>query len=200
MHKRLGASIAFMSTPVLAIVLAVGPAVATTSSPTALPSTSLWSWGKGSEGLNANGKSRGVTAPAPASIGDVTQVSSTGVGTPNGSNTYFLRADGTVWAVGTNAVGELGDGTIDPTAITSTPVQVLGLSNIIQVAAGDQGGFALAADGAVWGWGLNQYGELGVPGGGYSSVPVHNPVLSQVVQIASGRTTNVFALRADGTV
>ena len=44
-----------------------------------------------------------------------------------------LKSDGTVWAWGLNSSGQLGDGT---TTTRTTPVQVDGLSNVIEVAAG----------------------------------------------------------------
>jgi hypothetical protein len=54
--------------------------------------------------------------------------------------------------------GELGDGT---TINRSSPVQVLNVSNIVAVSGGDDHSSALAADGTVWKWGLNDLGELG---------------------------------------
>ena len=50
-----------------------------------------------------------------------------------------LRSDGTVWAWGFNGSGQLGNGT---TTDPSGPVQVTGLANATQVAAG--GRFSLA--------------------------------------------------------
>jgi alpha-tubulin suppressor-like RCC1 family protein len=41
-----------------------------------------------------------------------------------------LKNDGTVWAWGRNAYGQVGDGTITPRA---TPVQVVGLSNVTAI-------------------------------------------------------------------
>ena len=47
--------------------------------------------------------------------------------------TVVLKSDGTVWTVGSNYIGQLGDGT---TTARSTPVQVSGLTGIVAVASG----------------------------------------------------------------
>lgn len=75
-----------------------------------------------------------------------------------------LANDGTVWAWGLNTVGQLGDNT---TANKSLPVKVLettvkNLENIVDIAAGEQTGYAVSNDGTVWGWGYNGYGQLGI--------------------------------------
>ena len=86
--------------------------------------------------------------------------------------TIALKADGTVWSWGYNVNGQLGN---NSTADSLTPVQVLGgesgtqyLTNVVQIAAGGgyDGGnryFALAlrANGTVFAWGNNTYGQLG---------------------------------------
>jgi alpha-tubulin suppressor-like RCC1 family protein len=69
-----------------------------------------------------------------------------------------LKSDGTVWTWGYNYSGILGDGT---TINRSTPVQVLGLSEIVAIAAGNGCSVALKSDGTVWTWGVNDYGQLG---------------------------------------
>ena len=35
---------------------------------------------------------------------------------------------------------------------------------VVEVATGSYGSFALTEEGQVWAWGLNQYGQLGIPG------------------------------------
>lgn len=66
-------------------------------------------------------------------------------------------------------------------------------------------GFALKADGTVWGWGFNGNGILGVGDvvARPSPVPVRSPdglgVLDHIVRISVG-TAHVLALRDDGTV
>ena len=73
-------------------------------------------------------------------------------------HTASLKSDGMVWTWGSNASGQLGDGTaIDKL----TPVQVSGLNNVIAIAAGSFHTLALKSDGTVRAWGLNTYGQLG---------------------------------------
>lgn len=73
-------------------------------------------------------------------------------------HSLFVKADGTVWAVGQNTEGQLGDGTF---ADRTTAVQVSSLSNVTAVAAGDRFSLALRGDGTVWAWGLNDEAQLG---------------------------------------
>ena len=69
-----------------------------------------------------------------------------------------VAADGTVWAWGQNASGQLGDGTAtDP----STPVQVQGMADGVAIAGGADHTLALRRDGTVWAWGWNFSGQLG---------------------------------------
>ena len=69
----------------------------------------------------------------------------------------ILRGDGTVWALGDNNYGQLGDGTLVSRA---GPVQVIinpdtgePLTDIVEIAAGNLYSVALKKDGTVWLWG-----------------------------------------------
>ena len=113
----------------------------------------------------------------------------------------FLKADGTVWSVGRNTEGQLGD---TSTVNKSTPVQVgVVFNNVVAIAAGGYHALALKSDGTVWGWGWNGDGELGdgtvvtprtLPqrvGGGVN--------FKDVIAIAAGPRHSLF-LKSDGTV
>ena len=78
----------------------------------------------------------------------------------NWENSLALKSDGTVWAWGQNYYGQLGNGTSD-TYVNSVPSQVLGLSDVAMIATGYEHSVALKADGTVWAWGQNYYGQLG---------------------------------------
>lgn len=69
-----------------------------------------------------------------------------------------IKSDGTVWAWGENTYGQLGDGS---TTSRSSPVQVVGLTDVTAVAGGRMHCLALKNDGTVWAWGDNHFGQLG---------------------------------------
>lgn len=68
-----------------------------------------------------------------------------------------LKADGSAWTWGVNAVGQLGDGTIVP---KSSPVPVIGGHSFLQIEAAGSTMAALKVDGSIWTWGSNSSGEL----------------------------------------
>lgn len=128
-----------------------------------------------------------------------------------------LRADGTVWAWGSNANGLLGDGTFAEKSFHAVPVLgpdgVNRLDDVIAIAAGEQFNLVLRGDGTVWAWGAGPFGQLG---NGQSGGDASNPLvtarfpaqvmtasgsrpLGNVVAIAAGGAAG-FALLANGTV
>ncbi|GAA3413312.1 fibronectin type III domain-containing protein [Paenibacillus hodogayensis] len=113
-----------------------------------------------------------------------------------GSFTLALQTDGTVWSLGYNAQGQLGDGTTtDRNYIKAVP----GLTNVKSIAAGGGHAVALKNDGTVWTWGLNDKGQLGNGTQTNSSVPVKVNSLSSITEIVAG-DYHTLALKSDGTV
>ena len=123
-------------------------------------------------------------------LGDVMAVSS-------GSGfSLALKQDGTVWAWGVNAFGQLGDGT---TVSRKVPKPVNGLTEIVAISAGDAYSLALQGDGTVWAWGVTAYkieGKKMVPH--ITAAPVHIPDMADVASIAAG--FEPLALLRDGSV
>jgi alpha-tubulin suppressor-like RCC1 family protein len=75
------------------------------------------------------------------------------------NHTAVLRDDGRVWTWGVNHAGQLG---VDKSnAVRANPEPVDGLTNVLQVAAGNGYTAALRSDGTVWTWGDNSWGQLG---------------------------------------
>jgi alpha-tubulin suppressor-like RCC1 family protein len=73
------------------------------------------------------------------------------------SHSLFLKSDGSLWAMGDNFFGDLGDGTYNS---TNRPEQIVA-SNVIAIAAGEDFSLFLKSDGSLWAMGLNDDGELG---------------------------------------
>jgi alpha-tubulin suppressor-like RCC1 family protein len=129
-------------------------------------------WGDGSFGDLGSGTCRtrhptnclGSSRPKP--VRHVTQARAIAAGT---YAAYALAADGSVWAWGYGAYGQLGDGSTDSSDVA---VQVNRLHHVIAIAAGGNAAYALEANGSVWAWGYGAYGQLGDGGTGSTDVPV----------------------------
>jgi alpha-tubulin suppressor-like RCC1 family protein len=117
------------------------------------------------------------------------------------AHSVAVRPDGTVWAWGSNAYGELGIGSVSNNSCTCIPnaVPVTGLGQATSVAAGDYGSLALKPDGTVWAWGYGTSGENGNGTTSSTPTPVQVSGLTGVTAIERGFFFGV-ALKSDGTV
>ena len=115
---------------------AAGTSVTLTATPDS--HSTFWQWaGEGCTGQNR------TCALLTGSLFQTVAAYFQGAAIAAGSrDSIALKADGTVWAWGNNADGQLGDGT---TSIRTTPVPVAGLSEIVATAAGSDHTAALKA-------------------------------------------------------
>jgi alpha-tubulin suppressor-like RCC1 family protein len=167
----------------------------------------VWTFGENDGGQLGNSSYNQQDIPFPISgVPGFTNVVSVAAGY---QHTLALCADGTVWAWGNDCYGPkdrdnncqtngaLGLGNfLSNIGLTSTntPFQSLIPTGtvIVAIAAGD--GFSLAVDktGQVWGWGDNEYGEIGtgVASGVGTLDGINTPILvqgiSNVIAIATG--------------
>lgn len=100
-----------------------------------------------------------------------------------------LTKGGSVFTWGSNASGQLGDGT---TSDASRPIEVNGLTAVTQVAAGTRHLLALDADGQVWAWGHNNRGQIGL------GWPTPNGALDQYSKPVKVGPANVVSVAARG--
>jgi hypothetical protein len=107
-------------------------------------------------------------------------------------HSLFVKADGTLWAMGWNLDGQLGNGTT-----TDSTVPILVTSNVVAVAAGEWHSLFVRTDGTLWAMGNNDYGQLGNGTNDGSVVPI--VVASNVVAAACGSYHSLF-VRANGTL
>ena len=185
-------------TPVQVLTGGAAIAMGATHALAAKTDGTVWTWGDATSGRLGNGSSSGyVTTPTQiASFGSVVAVAT---GT---THSLALKSDGTVWSFGKNDHAQLGDGT---TTDRTTPVQVVGLTGIAQIAAGRDVSYALQTDsagsGIVWAWGANSQGELGDGSVLERRTPVRVIGLSNVIQISSSTNAEFgIALLANGSV
>lgn len=166
-------------------------------------------WGANDRGQLGDG-STSIESLDPVQVAGLSGVRSIA---SRGATAYALKADGTLWAWGENADGELGSGAAcdkntGAGCLSRTPVQVSGLTGVKAIAASERHGFAATNDGAAFAWGDNLFGGLGngvlcvPPATGpncTSTVPVRVSGLTNVKSVA-GFSDGGYATRDDGTL
>jgi|GEM_PF-2833316 len=121
------------------------------------------------------------------------------------TTTIFLLEDGTVWQT-----GYFQDYGSWPTNYvrSNTPVQI-NIDNVVKIGSGNNHYFAIKSDGTLWGWGENDYGEVGIGNNTDRFVGMPNRGTTDVypVQIAidnvemiSGGDLYTVAIKKDGSV
>lgn len=116
----------------------------------------VWSAGYNSNGQLGNGTNstteHRLLADRMQNATGVTQISAGEL------TSYVLRADGVVWGVGKNDVGQIGNG---GTAVNVVALTKSGYTDIVKIQGGDRHSLALKADGTVWASGLGTSGQIG---------------------------------------
>uniref|UniRef100_UPI0012EA73D5 RCC1 domain-containing protein n=1 Tax=Bartonella queenslandensis TaxID=481138 RepID=UPI0012EA73D5 len=121
---------------------------------------------------------------------------------------YFLTTDGRVYACGYGGNGNLGTGTMSH---QYTPVRCGALENIIDIGVSSYpySVHAIDKNGALWVWGRNNNGQLGLGDTTDRSTPLLNAAMKNIVKAipVSGSDSSGenlvgcgFALRSDGSI
>lgn len=151
-----------------------------------------WCWGNVGAGGLGGSEGDSVFASVARAAGGALRFGGLSLRTGGGCGT-LLAATAACW--GTNASGQLGDGT---TTNRPGPAAVPGLTGVAEVAAGPGHACARGAGGQVWCWGANDEGQLG--DGTYAGRAVPGSVggLAGVTRIGVG-TVHSCALLGDGS-
>ncbi len=158
----------------------------------------VWAWGRNTVGqlgigsVTVNSKVP-VQVKGPGGVGVLTNVVAVSAGF---NHSLALRGDGTVWAWGYNAYGQLGNGN---NTDSSAPVQVSGLTGVLSISAGGDHSLAVLQGGAVRAWGANHSGQVGV---GSNLFGFNTPQAVSglgVAQAVAGGGTHSVALEDAGT-
>jgi alpha-tubulin suppressor-like RCC1 family protein len=152
-------------------------------------------WGNGSDGVLGDGSESGSAVPVAVAAGGVLAGKAlTGVSAGDGFSACALDSAGAAYCWGLNHYGQLGD---DSRQTSLVPVAVdtggvLAGVSLAQVSAGGGGACALGTTGALYCWGYNADGELGIDRTG---TPRQVPVLT-----GPHAPAGVTAVPGDGTV
>uniref|UniRef100_A0A3Q1ID58 HECT domain-containing protein n=1 Tax=Anabas testudineus TaxID=64144 RepID=A0A3Q1ID58_ANATE len=120
----------------------------------------VFSWGLGSDGqLGLNNFEECIRVPRNIkSLSDV-QIAQVACGY---WHSHALSRGGQVYSWGQNRYGQLGLGTSGQSIATPQIIQSLQGIPFAQISAGGAHSFALTVSGAVFGWGRNKFGQLGL--------------------------------------
>ncbi|KAI5616862.1 putative E3 ubiquitin-protein ligase HERC3, partial [Silurus asotus] len=110
-----------------------------------------------------------------------------------------LSKDGQLFTWGQNSSGQLGLGKGETSSLSPQPLKSLCGIPLAQISAGGDHSFALSLSGAVFGWGRNSAGQLGLNDEQDRAVPCHIKFLrsQKVVYISCGEE-HTAALTKDG--
>ncbi len=166
-------------------------AVGSENSLVLLDDGSLWAMGRNRDGQLGVGNRNEVRVPTRIVDGGV-QAMAVGY-----THALFVKDDGSLWGMGSNEEGALGIG--DPGQVGSQLVPVMiAPSGFASVSLGDWSSFALKADGSLWAFGRNEFGQLGDGTNLSRWLPIQI-VSGGVVQVDAGNLHTVF-LKGDGSV
>lgn len=151
----------------------------------------VFSWGRNTYGQLGNGETLSINEKAleVPGISHITEIAA------GDNHTVALKQDQTtVWAWGTNRLGQLGDGGREDKL---TPVQVQGMNEVTKIATGDNHTIAVKQDGSVWMWGKNTSGTQSS-----RTTPIQITGMNEAVAIGGGGYSDSFtlAVKTDGTV
>lgn len=113
----------------------------------------------------------GVTAPSSLAAGD-------------SGFMCWVNTDHTVSCRGDNSFGQLG---VNNVAVSATPITVPGITDAVQVAAGNAAACAVHSTGAVTCWGYGAYTGNGLPAP-TAQLPIGVPGITTATQISGSRS------------
>jgi alpha-tubulin suppressor-like RCC1 family protein len=142
-------------------------------------------WGDNSLGQLGNGRSSASASPAPpGAVRGISAVTAIGVGTAHSCAVVGSGRTASAWCWGSNANGQLGDGT---NTASATPVQVQGLVGATSLAVGGSHAcVGLLYAGVSKCWGKGGSGELGNGKSADALTPVTVQSIAYPASLAAG--------------
>ena len=161
-------------------------------------SNQLMVWGSNAYGGLGLNEAQPVKRSSPVQIPGTTWADIN----PNGKSTgyyegvnYVMKTDGTLWAWGRNAEGQLGQ---NDRTWHSSPVQIGSDTNWDYATGGNRNAMGIKTDGTGWAWGNNYNGKLGLNSTTYMSSPTQIPGTNWS-RLSAARYQG-YGIKTDGTL
>jgi alpha-tubulin suppressor-like RCC1 family protein len=154
----------------------------------------LWSWGHEDRGFPVLGQDNSRYSASLVQIDPGTNWLDASAGD---AHALALKGDGSVWSWGGNFRQQLGNGS--GTRSVKRPRVSLASNDCIQVSAGFATSFVLKKDGTLWGWGLNNFGQLGTGLSADSPAPTQIGSATNWVKVRSGGVSSA-GIQSNGTL
>jgi alpha-tubulin suppressor-like RCC1 family protein len=129
----------------------------------------VWCWGENSFGQLGTGDINPRSTPTqidPTMLSNVTSILT------GGHHSCAVKQDSTLWCWGDNRMGQLGNGDTQPRMTPTQASPTILSSTVANAYAGGAHTCAVVTSGAIYCWGANQYGQLGVKNPSSSPTPV----------------------------
>ena len=150
----------------------------------------LWTWN------NSNGRN---TTPVRVGIqSNWFKVDNSHTYSPE-YHALFLKTDGSLWAIGNNLFGQLGNG--NTTSQTGIPVQIGTDHNWRAIVAGSHYSFGLKNDNSFYAWGRNQHAQFG-NGENKNTIKLinSNTFWKEIASSVASYNGHTLAIQNDGTL
>jgi alpha-tubulin suppressor-like RCC1 family protein len=142
----------------------------------------VWAWGGNYSGELGNGTT--TDSGIPVQVVGLSNIVAICAGD---NHSLALDTNGCVWAWGFDGFGQLGDGQTGAGLYSDVPTMVVGLTNVVAIAAGANHSLAVDGTGKLWAWGNDNAGQLGDGGStGITNLPMQVLTVTNVISIAAG--------------
>ena len=157
----------------------------------------LYVWGNNFNGqLGLGNYGEGTHKTSPTKVPGLSNVVSVSIGH---SFCAALTASGDIYTWGSNRYGQIGSGKSGQGVYVTSPTKVPGISNVVAINMGCYHSSAVTANGDLYVWGYNDFGQLGLGDETDRTTPTKVPGLSNVVAASMGYTHSA-ALTASGDI
>jgi alpha-tubulin suppressor-like RCC1 family protein len=149
---------------------------------------SLWGWGKNEYGQIGNTLYNELRTPHQ----EDTNATDWAMISAGANHSAAIKKDGTLWSWGLNDSGQLGTG--DTSSLKGARQEVTASQEWVNIELGYDHTLALKADGTLWSWGGNYYGQLGLGDTSNQDIPQQIGNSNKWVSISAGK---YFSLASD---